>query len=72
MKAEELRNMTDDELNTKLAELKRELFNLRLVSDVDRDITKSNQITLLRKDIARVHTLKREREILKEKKVSRA
>ena len=61
MKAKELRDMTNEELNSKLKELKQELFNLRF-SQAPGNLQNPMQIHNVKKDIARVNT------ILKEKK----
>lgn len=62
MKGKELHNMTDEELKNKLSELKTQLFNLRFrhaSGQLDNPMT----ITSCKKDIARVNTVIREREI---------
>ncbi len=62
MKAKEVRQMSSQELADKLAELKAELFNLRFqlaTGQLDNPI----RIRTVRKDIARVNTIIREREI---------
>lgn len=60
--AEELRDLTVDELNEKVAELKRKLFNVRFqVSAGQQDNTAA--LKDARKDIARVKTILREREL---------
>ena len=56
MKATELREMTDVELNKQLKDLKAELFNLRFqhaVNQLDNPI----RIEAVKKDIARVMTV---------------
>ena len=62
MKASELREMTVDELQTKLTELKAELFNLRFQLAVNQ-LENSNRIGAVKKDIARVSTVLRQREL---------
>ena len=60
MKGKELHNMTDEELKSKLGELKSELFNLRFrhaSGQLDNPMT----IAACKKDIARVNTVLRER-----------
>jgi large subunit ribosomal protein L29 len=60
MKATELREMTDVELNKKLKDLKAELFNLRFqhaINQLDNPI----RIEAVKKDIARVMTLMAEK-----------
>lgn len=56
MKANELRDMTDVELNKKLKDLKAELFNLRFqhaINQLDNPV----RIDTVKKDIARVMTV---------------
>ena len=60
MKATELRDMTIDELNTKLGELKEELFNLRFQLAVNQ-LDNPHKITAVKHDIARVMTVLREK-----------
>jgi large subunit ribosomal protein L29 len=64
MKANELRQMTDQELNTQLTELKAELFNLRFQLATGQ-LDNPMRIKAVRKDIARVKTIIRERELKK-------
>ncbi|MBQ1982462.1 MAG: 50S ribosomal protein L29 [Clostridia bacterium] len=60
MKAAELRNMTSAELETKLQELKRELFNLRFQHAVNQ-LENPHQIAEVKHDIARVMTVLNEK-----------
>lgn len=62
MKASELRGLTGEELQTKLTELKEELFNLRFQLAVNQ-LENSNRIGAVKKDIARVSTVLRQREL---------
>ena len=62
MKASELRELTGEELQTKLTELKEELFNLRCQLAVNQR-ENSNRIGAVKKDIARVSTVLRQREL---------
>lgn len=64
MKAKQIHEMTDDELTTKLAELKDELFNLRF-RHATGQLENPNVLSGVKKDIARVKTVIREREIKK-------
>ncbi len=64
MKAKQIHEMTDDELTTKLAELKDELFNLRF-RHATGQLENPNVLNGVKKDIARVKTVIREREIKK-------
>jgi large subunit ribosomal protein L29 len=50
------------ELESRLAEAKAELFNLRF-KNVTGELPNTARLTELRRDIARIHTLLREREI---------
>ena len=62
MKATEIRNLSVDELNKKLADLKKDLFMLRMqhaTNHLDNPIKISN----VRRDIARVKTVLRQKQI---------
>ncbi|MCL2598727.1 MAG: 50S ribosomal protein L29 [Firmicutes bacterium] len=67
MKPNEFRDMTDAQLNTKLADLKAELFGLRF-SHATRRLENPKQLVKCKKDIARVKTVMRERELAVAKK----
>ena len=60
MKATELRNMTSEELNGKLKELKEELFNLRFQHAINQ-LDNPHKIEDVKKDIARVMTVLHEK-----------
>ena len=62
MKASELKELTVEECQTKLTELKTELFNLRFQLAVNQ-LENSNRIGAVKKDIARVSTVLRQREL---------
>ena len=62
MKAEELRELTDEELQRKGQELAEELFNLRFQLATGQ-IENVGRITAVRRDIARVKTIQRERQL---------
>ena len=62
MKGKELHNMTDEELQAKLGELKTELFNLRF-RHASGQLENPMTIASCKKDIARVNTVLREREL---------
>jgi ribosomal protein L29 len=62
MKASELREMTQIELNAKLKELKEELFNLRFQHAINQ-LENPGRIKAVKKDIARVNTVMRGIEI---------
>ena len=56
--------MRDEELTVRLNELKQELFNLRF-SHATGQLTNPMQIVNCKKDIARIKTVQRERELAK-------
>ncbi len=60
MKAAELRNMTAAELEAKLQELKKELFNLRFQHAINQ-LENPHQISEVKHDIARVMTVLNEK-----------
>lgn len=62
MKASEVREMKNEELVAKLADLKKELFNLRL-SHATGQLTNPLALANVKRDIARVKTVLREREL---------
>ena len=62
MKINEIKNMTDKELAVKLQDLEKELFNLRF-QHATGQLTNPASLTVCRKDIARVKTIIREREL---------
>ena len=61
MKANEIKEMTVNELNSKLAELKQELFNLRFQHAVNQ-LENPKRLQAVKKDIARVKTFIRKQE----------
>lgn len=61
-KVRKFSDLTDAELNDKLKELKSELFNLRF-QNATGQLQNPMQIGFCKKDIARVKTLLREREL---------
>lgn len=62
MKSKEFRNLSDKELQNKLASLKQELFNLRF-SHATGSLSNPLAINNCKKDIAKVNTIIREREL---------
>ncbi len=62
MKVKDIREMTDEELNVKLNDLKAELFNLKFRHAI-RQLDNPMSLVTCKKDIARVKTIIREREI---------
>ena len=61
MKAKELKEMTTAELETKLSELKKDLFFLRM-QHATNQLDNPLKIKLVKKDIARIKTVIREKE----------
>jgi large subunit ribosomal protein L29 len=61
-KASELREQTDEQLELHLAETQRNLFRLRLQSETER-LEAPSEIIKARREVARVKTILREREI---------
>lgn len=60
IKANELRNMTPDEIRQKLETLKKELYNLRTEANLGR-VEKPHRIGETRKAIARCETIIKEK-----------
>jgi large subunit ribosomal protein L29 len=64
VKASELREKTTEELKEQLKNLRMELFNLRFQLSTG-GLTNPHRIKMVRKDIARILTILRERELNK-------
>ena len=62
MKPAELRDMDEDELERRLTEAREELFNLRF-QHVTGQLDNHARLSQVRKDIARIYTVMREREL---------
>ena len=62
MKIKEIRDLTTEELQLKVAELKKELFTQRF-SLATNNLDNPMKINLIKKEIARVMTVIREREL---------
>ena len=60
MRAKQLRDMTDDELERALSERRQELFNLRFQSATGA-LENSTRLKLARREIARILTVQHER-----------
>ena len=60
--ATELRGLTDEELETRLREAKEELFNLRFQVATGQ-LDNNRRLHTVRRDIARIYTVMREREL---------
>lgn len=62
MRASEVRDLSVDELQTRLAEVKEELFNLRF-QNATGQLDNYKRLGELRRDVARIKTVLREREL---------
>ena len=60
--ASEVRDLTDEELLSRLREAKEELFNLRFQVATGQ-LDNNRRLHAVRKDIARIYTVMREREL---------
>lgn len=60
MKAKELKALSEQELNTKLVELKKDLFNLRFQLAINQ-LDNPHRIEEVRRDIARIMTVLHEK-----------
>jgi large subunit ribosomal protein L29 len=65
MKTGEIRDMTVDEIDARINQLQEELFRLRFRS-ATQELENPMLLRTLRKDIARLKTVLRERELLSE------
>lgn len=63
MEAKEIRELTDAEAQAKLRDLRQELFNLRLQQRAGGRLERPSRMREVRRDIARVQTILREREL---------
>jgi large subunit ribosomal protein L29 len=61
-RADEVRDLTDEELVTRLSEAKEELFNLRFQVATGQ-LDNNRRLHHVRRDIARIYTVMREREL---------
>jgi large subunit ribosomal protein L29 len=61
-RAAEVRDLADEELVTRLREAKEELFNLRFQAATGQ-LDNNRRLHTVRKDIARIYTVMREREL---------
>jgi large subunit ribosomal protein L29 len=62
MNAKDIRALNAAELETKLTELRKELFNLRF-QHATAQLENTQRIPAVKKDIARIMTVKRQREL---------
>ncbi|MDG4789959.1 50S ribosomal protein L29 [Plantactinospora sp. WMMB334] len=62
VKASELRELSEEELVSRLREAKAELFNLR-VQGATGQLDNNRRLQVIRREIARIYTIMREREL---------
>ena len=62
MKIQEIRKLTTEDLNKKLDEFKKELFNLKFSASTG-NLEKPHRIKELRHEVARIKTIIKEREL---------
>jgi len=62
LRARELRGLTDEELDQKMADTRQELFNLRFQSATGA-LENSARLQMTKREIARILTVKHEREL---------
>ena len=62
VKADQIRDLSDDEIASRVAEVKEELFRLR-VQHATLQLPDTSQLRLLRRDVARMLTVRRQREL---------
>ena len=67
MRASEIRELTDDELERRLEESRQELFNLRFQAATGA-LENTARLKLAKREIARILTIRREREASLERK----
>ena len=67
MKPRDLRDLSDDELDQKLADTRQELFNLRFQSATGA-LENSARLRLAKREIARILTLRNERSTILERR----
>jgi len=65
MKMSELRPLSDTELENRLTDSHQEMFNLRF-QRVSGQLTNTARVSEVRRTIARIKTLQRERELVRE------
>lgn len=64
MKARELKELTDPELEQQLSDTRAEYFNLR-VQKASGQLEKPDRVRTVRRQLARIHTVKRQKEVAK-------
>lgn len=67
MKAKEIRDLSNDEMVKKIDQYEEELFNLRFQAKMGQ-LANPLQLRLIRRDIARINTILKEKKIAESKK----
>jgi len=62
MKAQEIRDMSDEQIHTELEALERRVFDLRTQAETE-ELGVPSELRTARRDIARMRTILREREL---------
>lgn len=62
MKAFEIRNLSDKEIQTKIEEVSEEMFNLRFQLSIGQ-LKDPSRVSVLKRDVARLKTVLRERQL---------
>ncbi|HRV91224.1 MAG TPA: 50S ribosomal protein L29 [Anaerolineae bacterium] len=62
MKAFEIRNLSDKEIQTKIEEVSEEMFNLRFQLSIGQ-LKDPSRVSVLKRDVARLKTILRERQL---------
>jgi large subunit ribosomal protein L29 len=65
VKAQEIRVLSDEQIKTRLADVEEEFFNLRVQYTIGQ-LENFNRLTEIKRDIARLRTILRERELAAE------
>ena len=68
MKSQEIRTLSTEEIKTQLSDAEEEFFNLRVQFNIGQ-LENFNRLTELKRDIARLKTILRERELSAEAEV---
>ncbi|MAT43934.1 MAG: 50S ribosomal protein L29 [Anaerolineaceae bacterium] len=66
MKPAEIRNMSDEEIRSRIEDTREELMNLRF-RVVTGQLTDTSQLKIVRRSIARLETILHERELVQER-----
>jgi large subunit ribosomal protein L29 len=68
VQSQEIRTLSTEEIKTRLSDAEEEFFNLRVQFNIGQ-LENFNRLTELKRDIARLKTILRERELLAEAEV---